>query len=215
MGGTQAEKSGLYDLQTSNYGAFRLPYFLNGSYSTVPVKSLLYSFYTPFNRPGVELFEISSRNISEYVLDKRKADLKYLVQDFYIGMHLNVTGIDKIYATVFFSSLALHSSAIAVGEMSNLLLAYHTRTLRKSISTLNSPLAANDSLYTGNDFLEYLACMDVLPVSLLNMANSMIIAFIVALELNFLKLKIVEFSLPNLSFTMSNIVDFPNKIIDN
>ncbi len=102
------------------------------------------------------------------------------MQDFFIGMNFNVTGIDKIYATLYFSSLALHSSAIAVNELSNLLLAYHTRSIRKTISTLNSPLASNDSLYTGNDFLEYLACIDVLPVSLLNMINSIIIAFIIS-----------------------------------
>ena len=180
FGGTQTEKSGIYNLQTSNYGNFHLPYYLNGSYSIIPFKTLLYSFYTPFNRPGIELLELSSQNINEYVLEKRKTDLKYLVQDFFIGMKFNVTGIDKIYATLYFSSLALHSSAIAVNELSNLLLAYHSRSIRKTISTLNSPLASNDSLYTGNDFLEYLACIDVLPVSLLNMITSIIIAFIIS-----------------------------------
>jgi len=180
LGGTQAEKKGIYNLQTSNYGRFRLPYYLNGSYSIIPFKTLLYNFYTPFNRPGIELFELSTRNISEYVLEKRKTDLKYLVEDFFLGMNFNVTGIDKIYATLYFSSLALHSSAVAVNELSNLLLAYHTKSIRKTISTLNSPLASNDSLYTGNDFLEYLACIDVLPVSLLNMINSIIIAFIIS-----------------------------------
>ncbi len=36
-------------------------------------------------------------------------------------------------------------------------------------------------MYTGSDFFQYLACVDVLPVSILNMLNSLLIAFIMGI----------------------------------
>jgi hypothetical protein len=178
--GSNIIKSGIYDLEISNYGSFNLPYHLNGTFNLLPAKTLISNFYTPTNRPGIQLIELSNENVSNYVLDKRKYDIKYLVNDFFIGMKLNITSDEKLYATMYYNSLALHSSAIAVNEISNLLLAFLTRNYKKSISTINSPLSSNNSLYTGDDFLQYLACMDVLPVSVLNMLNSVIVSLIIS-----------------------------------
>jgi hypothetical protein len=176
----KVESKGTYKLAISNYGSFRLPYTVNGSYSLIPIKSLLSNFYTATYRPGVELIDVVGSNVSDYVFQRRKSDVKYLANDFYIGMSLNITDWQKLYGTVYYSTLALHSSAMAVNEIANLYLAFLTKDYQKSIVTYNSPLTANDSLYNGDDFLEYLACMDVLPVSLFNMLNSVIVAFVIS-----------------------------------
>jgi hypothetical protein len=67
-----------------------------------------------------------------------------------------------------------------VNEYSNLLLAYLTKDYNKKIITTNAPLTSNDSLYNGNNFIEYLACIDILPISLLNMLNSIIVASMIS-----------------------------------
>ena len=67
--------------------------------------------------------------------------------------------------TGFFASAVAKSATIAV----NKLLFFNFQLV-----------ASNDSLYAGNDFFQYLACVDVLPVSILNMLNSLVVSFIMS-----------------------------------
>ncbi len=46
----EAQFAGKYKLGINSYGKFTLPVYVNGSYSTVPLMSLLKNFYTPQNR---------------------------------------------------------------------------------------------------------------------------------------------------------------------
>lgn len=173
--------SGKYKLDIQNYGhSFHIPFYINGSYSLIPLKSLLEKFYTFKNRPGIELVQIENKNVSNFILDKRKSNINNLVNDYYTAISFNVTDLNKFYTTLHYSTLAFHSSANILHEMSNLLLAFYTKDLSKSISTINAPLTANNSLYYGIDILEYLACMDILPSCLFNLANSLILTFMIS-----------------------------------
>ena len=171
---------GNYELKISNYGKFNLPYYANSSYSMIPIDSLLNNFYTKNNRPGIKLVELKYDNVSKYVLDKRVQDVKNLANDYYVGMKLNLTESNRLYAQLYYSTLAFHSSAMIVHEYSNLLLTFLTKNYNKKIITFNSPLTSNDSLYNGDNFVEYLACIDILPISLLNMLNSLIVSFMIS-----------------------------------
>jgi hypothetical protein len=170
---------GSYELKISNYGKFNLPYYANSSYM-IPIDSLLTNFYTKKNRPGINLVELKYDNISKYVVDKRVQDVKNLASDYYVGMKLNLTESKRLNAQLYYSTLAFHSSAMIVNEYSNLLLAFLTKDFNKKIITFNSPLTSNDSLYNGDNFVEYLACIDILPISLLNMLNSLIVSFMIS-----------------------------------
>ena len=50
----------------------------------------------------------------------------------------------------------------------------------KSITTINRPLSSNDSNYIGDEFLKYLGCFDILPLSIFNFSTSLIVAFIMS-----------------------------------
>lgn len=167
-----------------HYKRNKIPYYLGGPYSFIPAHNLFNKFYTKQRRPDVSFVELPGNNVSEYIMAERKRDLKNLVQDYYFGMSFNITRSDKIRATLYYSTMAFHTSATVVNEMSNLLLALTTGNFDTSITTYNSPINSNDSLYSGTDFFQYLACVDVLPVSILNMLNSLLVAFIMSTMVN-------------------------------
>jgi hypothetical protein len=177
-----ASYSGKYKLGVENYGAFRLPVFLNGTFSTLPLNSLLKNFYTDTNRPGVELVQLTSDIIPNYITERRLLDFNFLTRDLYIGMSLNITSEKKFYSTLYYSTMAFHSSANAINEITNLYLCFLTNDFGRKIVTYNYPLNANTSLYFGDEFIKYLGCFDILPVSIFNMLNSLIIAIIIALN---------------------------------
>lgn len=175
------EFSGKYELGINNYGPFRLPYFLNGSFSTQPIISLLRNFYDPANRPYVTLVELGDDDVPGFILNHRNQDINTLASDFYIGMSLNITGVDKFYSTLYYSTMAFHSSANAINEMTNMYLAFLTNNFSRRIVTYNMPLKSNDSLYYGDEFIKYLGCLDILPVSFFNMLNSLIVVIQIGL----------------------------------
>lgn len=119
-----------YKLGLDSYGPFRMPYSLNGStYSQLPMRDLISKFYdsSSFHHsppPCLGLVELSSTNISGFVLDERQRDLRLLVDDFYVGMNLNLTASEKFFSTLYYSSLAFHSSSNALHEWSNLFLSF-------------------------------------------------------------------------------------------
>ena len=170
---------GNYRLDIAKYGRFHLPYFLNES-ETSPAggRSLLNNFYARRHRPTVELVKLNDSNVAGFVRAKRADAIGNLISDYYIGLGLFVKSPTKLSAHAYYSTLALHSSAVAVDEFSNLLLAFLTNSYNRSIRTTNAPISSYNSLYNGENYLEYLACMDVLPTSLIDMLNSIIIAFI-------------------------------------
>jgi hypothetical protein len=102
---------GSYELKISNYGRFNLPYTANASSSLVPIKSLLNNFYTKQNRPGINLIEVNPNrtNISSYILNKRIENVNNLATNLYVGMELNLTEENRLYAQLYYSTLAFHS----------------------------------------------------------------------------------------------------------
>ena len=168
-------------LDIKDYNRNQFIYFLNGTYSTDKVKILLDIIYTKQNKPNVNLFQSDFSNISDYVLDKRKNDIKNLVNDYYFGMQLNVISDSKFSANLYYSTMAFHSSSVILNELTNLYLKFLTNDLTKTITTYNSPITLNEATFVSNGFLDNLACIDVLPTSLLNLINAEIAAFIISL----------------------------------
>ena len=119
--------------------------------------------------------------IPAFALDRRYLNINYLTSDYYIGMSLNITNDKKFYATLYYSTMAFHSSANAINEITNLYLAYLTNDFTKKITTYNMPFKTNNSLYFGDEFIKYLACLDILPASFFNMLTSMILVIIISL----------------------------------
>ena len=111
------QNRGSYRIDIKNYGKTYLPYYLHGTYSLVPVRSLLSQFYTASHRPNVELIELTSDNVTEYILARRKEDIENLVENFYFGMSLNVTSEYKIFTTIYYSTMAFHTSATILNEV--------------------------------------------------------------------------------------------------
>ncbi len=156
-------------LNINDYGINQLAYSLNGSYSTLPIESLLENFYTAENRPSVRLLKVVTDNTSNFIFEKRKMDVKNLVRDFYIGMSFNVTSDSSFFATIYYSTMAFHSSALALNEITNLIFNFATNSYNKSITTINTPLSSGNNFIRNNDFLSNLACIDILPGSILNL----------------------------------------------
>jgi len=140
----QVQTSGVYPISVTNYPApTHLPYFLTGRYSLIPANNLLSKFYTAENRPGVQLVPLSTDTVPAYIDDMRRLDVKNLVGDYFFGLRLNITSSNKIYATLYYSTMAFHTSPTVLDEMTNMLLALTSKNFKTSITTINSPIASN------------------------------------------------------------------------
>lgn len=112
----------------------------------IPARNLLSKFYTRKRRPDVELVELAHNNVSEWILERRKEDLINLVENYYFGMSLYIKSERQIDATLYYSTMAYHTSATIVNEISNLLLAFNSGQFDTSITTLNAPLGKSSLL---------------------------------------------------------------------
>jgi hypothetical protein len=172
--------SGTVNLQITNYGQHTVPFTLDESAnSSLVLQTMLQRQFS--NRQGIRLEQVSVGNLDDYVLNLRLRDLRNLVNNYFVGMSLSLSNrTARLSADLYFSRMAFHSSAAVINEMNNLLLAYITNDSNKTITTYNSPIPANtsQSVSTFTNYLESLACIDSLPVSLLNFLNSLIVAFI-------------------------------------
>ncbi|CAF0703608.1 unnamed protein product [Brachionus calyciflorus] len=169
---------GSYDLTITNYSDQIIPYYIKGVDSSA-LKNNLTNFFSQSRRPGIILNQLDQDEVNEYVLSQRKNNIKNLLNNYYMGFSLNMINTSQISMTGYFSSMAFHSSANIINELDNFLLTFLTNDLSRSIKTENVPLASNNTLSGTNNFLEVLACLDSLPVSLLNFMNSIIVAFMI------------------------------------
>ena len=92
-----------------------------------------------------------------------------------------ISNNSQIYGQLYYSTMAFHSPPSILNELMNLNLVYLSNDYTKSITTTNVPLTANNSLSSSNDYLQSLACIDTLPLTLLNFATSIVIAFIISI----------------------------------
>ena len=180
---------GSYTLSPTNYGTYTLPYYIvNGTQDNTFLLSYLSNVYAAPSRSGIGLQRIYTDNtsmmvtanvVNDYVFNLRKADLKNLVFNYYIGASLILMAPNKLNGVIHYSSLAFHSSANMLNEVDNMILAVATNQQGLTITTINSPMATNNTLTNGkNDFLSVLGCLDTMPVTLLNFVNALIVALI-------------------------------------
>ena len=168
---------GNVNLNVNLYAPYTIPYAVTGN--SANFETLLSTFYTTSNRPGITLLNCTYDNVSSTVLQLRKNSVQNLVGNYYTGMSFYINST-KLYATAYYSTLAFHSPGVILNEISNLILAYYSsNSLTNTISTVNAPIPASSTL-TGNDFVDYLACLDTLPLSILNFINAILIGFIIS-----------------------------------
>jgi hypothetical protein len=95
-------------------------------------------------------------------------------------MSLNFRASNSLAGTLYFSTLAYHSPGNILNDFDSLMLEVATHDPTRSISTINKPLASNNSLGGSSSFLEVLACIDSLPLSLLDFINAVIVALMIS-----------------------------------
>lgn len=174
-----ASSLGKLKLDIDNYSPQTLTYYINGSISTLSFQQMFNNYYS--KRSNIKLNEIST-DVGQFILQERKNDIKNLVSNYFGGFNVNIINTTQLEINSFYSTFAYHTSGSILNEAANLLLAfYNSYNTSQSIKTFNVPLASNNTLYTGNDFFEIIACIDSFPLSLFNFFNSILVAFIISM----------------------------------
>ena len=117
------------------------------------------------------------------MLNLRHSNLKNIVFNYYLGAAFSISN-QQLTAAIHYNTLAYPSSANILNEVDNLVLAVATNfNASLKITTLNAPLAANDTLNSNGkiDFLDVLDCLDSLPGTVLNFVNALVSALIISL----------------------------------
>ena len=170
-------------------------YSINDTNPLSQLDRVVENFYA--KRSSINLLKLND-SIMNFVTEKRLSKFSSIYDDYFVAMKwtinsdvasnsipaaadINAFDVNNTQIEAFFSSMAYHSPAIIVNEISNLLLSLlNANNLDKSITTLNKPLSSNDSKYVGDEFLKYLGCFDILPLSIFNFSTSLIVAFIMS-----------------------------------
>jgi len=170
--------SGNYTFNLQNYNSYKMPYSIQGNDSDF--QTLFENFYSALNRPNIKLEKLPNDSISSYVLEKRKKDVRNIVNDYFTGLAFEVNST-TFSATGYYSTLAYHSSGAILNEISNFIFAYYnSKNLKKTITSINSPIPRRDSFYSSATFFQTLSCLDILPLSLLNFLTSVIFAIFIS-----------------------------------
>ena len=169
--------TGTNSLNLNQYGTQTIPYYISGN-NVTGAQYLLQN--TLGSVSGANLVPVNTSDVNNYVLGLRTSNLNSFIYDYFVGLSLDYTNT-TLSSTFYYSSLAFHSSACILNQISNMILISLTNDNSYSITTINSPLASNSSLSNSTSFLELLACLDTLPLSLLNFINSIIIAFVISI----------------------------------
>lgn len=184
---------GSLKLDIRKYGSQELAYNLNepttgGVNSSYSISQLLTKFYNYQNRPKINLLNKQSNSVFDYVNEKHRNDVMSLLKENYFGFGWSVNqtspfDVNKFEIVAYYSRMAYHTPAVMVNEISNLLLAYLSgNQLDKTISTYNVPLTPSYSKYYGNDFIKYLGCFDILPLSIFNFAVSLLLSLVISIN---------------------------------
>lgn len=176
LGQQTAGSSYRYKLAIDNYHSYSAPYAINSS------SSISYFVNSVSSMPGVNLMAMNSNSINTNVLQLRKNNFTKFINDYFVGFSLNQYDEANLSANIYYSSLALHSSANILDQVDNWILQTAMNDSDYRIKTYNSPLPADTNALTGfATLLEILACLDILPLSLLNFIISLIAAFLVGI----------------------------------
>jgi len=191
---SDTKQYGSFDLNINNYGSNEIPY--STSETNQELIQLFESFYSYQNRPKINLLKVNG-SVGDFVFDKHSKSVISLVKEFYFGMSWRIyaqnffANVNDCEITGYYSRLAYHTPGVIVNEISNLLLAFlNANRLNKRISTINSPIGSNDTRYNGDDFLKYIGCFDILPMSAFNFVISLVLGFMISNKNSFTRSKI-------------------------
>ncbi len=168
---------GTNNLKSSQYGLQQIPYYIKNNDATLT--GIINNNYAS-NIPLATFIKYDTDTISEDVLRKRKENITAFINDYYLGLSLENSN-DSVYGVIKYSTLAFHSSAIALNTIDNIILQSIPGYSQKSITTVNTPISPISADSRANNFLEILACLDSFPVSLINFIISVITAFIISI----------------------------------
>jgi hypothetical protein len=182
-------------LDVNSYGPQHMPLFISDSdpENENPNPNLNQLFYKMYRHkklhPEINLAR-SNGSVLDFVFKKHNCSLLALVGNYFIGQEWMLPNDDELNVnnfnvTVYYSRMAFHSSAIAVHEVSNILLSLlNFNKFDKTIKTTNWPVppsTTNQNNYN-DDFLKSLGCFDILPLSVFNVAVSILYAFFISLN---------------------------------
>jgi hypothetical protein len=130
--------SGNYTFNLQNYNSYKMPYSIQGNDSDF--QTLFENFYSALNRPNIKLEKLPNDSISLFVLEKRKEDVRNIVNGYFTGLAFEVNST-TFSATGYYSTLAYHSNGAILNEISNFIFAYYnSNNLNKTITTFYSPV---------------------------------------------------------------------------
>lgn len=180
----QSKQYGSFELDINKYGSNEIPYATNKI--NQQIIQLFESYYSYLNRPKINLLKVNG-SVEDFVFEKHTKSINSLVKEFYFGMSWRlysqnfVENINDCEIVGYYSRMAYHTPGVIVNEISNLILTFLNKNrLDKRIHTINSPIISNDSRYNGNDFLKYIGCFDILPMSTFNFAISLVLGFVIS-----------------------------------
>jgi hypothetical protein len=172
---------GNYNLGLSVYKTQTIPYFLDGAVSTSSFQTILDTVYTPSNRPGVTLQNVSTSNLNSFMLPLRKNSLQNIIKQYYVGMSFYLQSATNLQVIAYFNTMAYQSPGNVLNEVDNLILQTAMGSTAYSISTVNSPLKSTISTGGFSGFIDVLPCFDSMPSTLFNFIDSVIVAFMIAI----------------------------------
>ncbi|CAF0854082.1 unnamed protein product [Brachionus calyciflorus] len=178
---------GAFNLEMKKYNSHEIPFYTIDASRENTINKLLFNFYSYSNRPRVNLLRVNS-SVYDYVADKHNKSLTSLLKENFFGLSWlssakTPNDINSFEITGMYSTTAYQTPGVLLNEISNLLLSYlNSNKLDKSIQTVNEPIPPDNNNYYGNNFLKYLGCFDVLPLSLFNFASSIVVSFIISIN---------------------------------
>lgn len=178
--------NGVYNLTLNNYSTHTIPVYISGGSNEYQNSSKLYVENYFKNKPNIRYQNFDSDSIGKYVLNYRKQDVRNIYNDYYVGLNIRFISDSSFTIHYLYSQLAYHSSANMLNEVDNLLFQIALNfNSNKSIQTVNAPIAASQSFANitsasnSTSFLETLACIGLLPLSIIDIATAFIVAFMI------------------------------------
>jgi hypothetical protein len=170
-------------LDIGDYGPQTMLYSVTESdNSNTDLTVLFDNFYSRPSKASIQPIRIDHASVDAYIMQARKQNLKNLFSTYYAAMEFNrnsTESSDFDAVTIFYSTLAYHSSANVLHELGNLLLAYYNNnSLTKTIQTRNHPIRNNQSI---KNFYNLLSCYDIMPISVFSLITSLNVAFVISM----------------------------------
>ena len=166
---------GNYSFNLENYKPYTMPYSIEDESIANNFSKFFEDFYKTPRRSNLVLEKLENDSISSFVLEKRKSNINNMVRNYHTGLSYHVSNNNTISANAYYSTLAYHSGASVINEITNLLMALYSNDLNKTISTFNTPFTPlNNGIQTESN--QILLCFDTLLSHFINIFNGVIIA---------------------------------------